>query len=265
MFQALFFNLVFRSFFFFLALFLIKLLSERRPKFHSLSIHHKFVVTFLFLAIYTTLYILPFMSDTMMKRSEKSTNIVKATSLLKTAQLLNPLDHAPYYRQASIFLNLFKQTSNLEAFSHAMDNTKKVHRLNPHHLESHLLEAELFSTFLSKNLKYPNLKEEILTPIESAQKISPFNPFIRLTKAKILMEFGELEAAKVEALAALEIEPEFVRALYFLHRHFNFLPDPPEFERHIEEITAKAAQWQLQPGTYLFELFSLPDAGPIQH
>lgn len=264
LFQALFINLVFRSFFFFLILFLIKTLSERRPKFLSLSIQHKFVVTFLFLSLYTLLYIFPFISHQLEKRLSPSTDIVKATHLLNTAQYLSPLDHQLAYRKAIIYLNYFKQTSDLDAFRLTLDSAKRTHWLNPHHLESYMLEAELFSTILSKGLKYPNLKNEIITPIESGQKISPFNPFLRLTKAEILREFGDFEQAKAEALAALEIEPEFVRALYFLHRHFDYIPDPVEFERLIDRILAKSAQWQPQPGTYLFQLFAPPSPGAIQ-
>ncbi len=258
LFQALFINLVFRSFFFFLLLFLIKMLSEREPKFHSLSTHHKFVVTFLFLALYAILYILPFMSQRLTKRSENLTDIVKATNLLNTAQYLNPLNHDLPYRKAVVYLTVFKQTSNLEAFHMTLDNIHQAHRLNPHHLESYMLEAELFATLLSKGVKYPNLKKEILAPIEAGQRVSPYNPFIKLTKAGILLEFGEREQARAEALAALDIEPEFVRGLYFLHRHFDVLPNPNEFKLRIDGILTKSAQWQPQPGTYLFELFSLP-------
>ncbi len=264
LFQALFINLVFKSFFFFLLLFSIKALSEKRPKFRSISIQHKFVLTFLFLSLYTILYILPFWSDRLIVKSENRADIAEAIKLLNSAQYLNPLNHELAYRKAVIYFNLFKETSLIETFHSSLDNIKLVQRLNPYYYKAYLMEAELYSTLPAKQMKYANLEQEILEPLEAAQKVSPFYPFTRLLKAEVNLEFGNREKARAEAIAALDIEPQFVRALYFLHNNFNYIPDPAEFQKRIDDILNLSAQYQPNPGTYLFELFSLPSTNTPQ-
>jgi sulfur relay (sulfurtransferase) DsrC/TusE family protein len=112
---------------------------------------------------------------------------------------------------------------------------------------------------LKNNLKYEQLEEEILNPLKAAETIAPFDPFIQLKKAQVLLEFNKTKKSKEAALNALNIEPEYVSALYFLKKYFNQFPDESSFKELIKKIRAKADKLQLKPNSYLYELFKVPE------
>ena len=62
----------------------------------------------------------------------------------------------------------------------------------------------------------------------------------------------------VQAIKSLDIEPEFISALYFLHNRFNYFSDEEKFKNRIDKILKKAKNLDCQPGTYLDNLFKVP-------
>jgi hypothetical protein len=74
-----------------------------------------------------------------------------------------------------------------------------------------------------------------------------------------------VQSAREEALKALELEPNYVSALYFLQRNFNYFPDNNTFKSRIDKIRNKASQLDPSPDTYLYALFKIPGkAGAVR-
>ncbi|MCP5051327.1 MAG: hypothetical protein GY940_29445 [bacterium] len=261
LFQAFLFNILFTTFFFFIFVFLLKNQLEGEVTFRSFSVPLKFSLSCLLLIVFAACYLFPALANGLMKRSAASAHPVEAYNLLNTAGRLNPLDSNSYYLKAASLYRYFRQTSDLESFSSALLQIKQAQRLRPHFTGAYLLEATIYMELLNKNVKYTNLGDEIIGALEKAEAHEPFNPFIKLTKARIYMTFDKKEKAGEEARKAIGLEPEFVAALDFLHRQFNDFPDEAAFRNKIETILKKAKEWNPEPGHYLHRLWQMPGEG----
>jgi tetratricopeptide (TPR) repeat protein len=203
-------------------------------------------------------YLFPWIADGLIKKSQKAAHPVEAFSLLKKAGYLNPLDQNIHYLKAFSLYNYFKKTSSLEAFYDAVNHLKKAQRLNKYFINAYLLESDLYLGLLKKKIKYVSMDEEIIEPLEKAEVYAPVDPFIKLNKARIYLEFNKNVQAKKEALKAVNLEPEFVAALYFLQRNFNYFGDEKTFKQKINKILDKAEQLKPEPGHYLYRLYEIP-------
>ncbi len=260
MFQAVFFNILFHALFFFLIVFLLKILFERELTFISFNKKVKLFYSFLLVFVLAACYLFPFLADVSIEKAKETRNPVQALKLLERSKYFNPLNIEAYYLQARLFINYFENTWDLKYFYAALDNLKKIQRLNRHFTESYLLESSLYHTLLNKNLEYVSLDSEILSPLKKAEKYDPFNPFIKMHQAQVYFEFEQNESAKREALKALEIEPDYISALYFLHKNYNYFGDDETFKAKIKGILARIKGITLESGTYLYELFKIPEA-----
>ncbi|MGE5340204.1 MAG: O-antigen ligase family protein [Candidatus Omnitrophota bacterium] len=258
LFQAFFFNVLFNGFFIFLFLFLLKNLLEEQVTFKSFSRQFKASVVCLFVIIFTAGYLFPWLSGQWTARADRSTNPVRVYSLLNNAGYVNPLDHRIHYLKALSLYRYFKRNANLDAFSEAINRLKSSQRLNRYYIPAYLLEADLFLELLEKKVKYVGMEDEILPALETAEIYAPFNPFIKLTKAELYLAFNRPEQAKQEALNALRLEPEYVAALYFLQRHFQYFGNEATFSANIHAIRAKAKALNPEPGHYLYRLYDIP-------
>jgi len=258
LFQALFFNILFHPFFFALFLLLCKMLFEEKPAFKSLSYPARCGYFLVLILFWTGSYILPLLANQSIGKAQQAKDPASALNLLTRAAFYNPLDIDPYRSQARIFFAYFEETSHLDHFYAAIDNLKKVQRRNPWFVDAYLQESGLYYTLMQKNLQYPALKEEILSPLAKAERIDPFNPFIKMHQAQVYLEFGQAESAKKKAGQAIELEPNYISALYFLQRNFQYFGSETAFKDRIQKILIRIRGMTLVPGTYLFELFQVP-------
>lgn len=257
--QAFFFNILFNGFSFFIFLFLLKNLLEENVTFKSFSTRLKLSLSGLVILILIASYLFPWMADGLIKKSQKAAHPVETFSLLKKAQYLNPLDQNIYYLKAFSLYNYFKQTSSLEAFYDSVNHLKIVQGLNKYYINAYLLEFDLYLELLKKKIKYVSMNEEIIEPLEKAEVYAPVDPFIKLNKARIYLEFNKNVQAKKEALKAVKLEPEFIAAHYFLQRNFNFYGDEKKFIEKINKILDKAKKLKPVPGHYLFRLYEVQE------
>jgi O-antigen ligase len=256
--QAFLFNILFNGFFFFIFLFLLKNLLEGNVTFKSFSSRLKLFLSGLVILVLIASYLFPWAAAGLIKKSQKAAHPAEAFSLLKKAGYLNPLDQDIYYLKAFSLYNYFKQTSSLEAFYDAVNHLKKAQRLNKYFINAYLLEFDLYRELLKKKIKYVSMDEEIIAPLEKAEVYAPVDPFIKLKKARIYLEFNKNVQAKEEALKAVNLEPEFAAARYFLQRNFNFYGDEKTFKEGINKILDKAEKLKPEPGRYLYRLYEVP-------
>ena len=168
---------------------------------------------------------------------------------------MTPLSVKPFYFKALLAYELFTKSFSLDLYYQTLKNLRKIQRLNRQFLPAYLLEADLNLKILEKNLKYITLENEIIKPLTRAEKVSPFNPFIKLKKARIYLEFSQDDQARKQAEKALELEPDFIPAIYFLHKNFNYFGNEDVFKARINKVFTKIKNLRLKPGSYLFRLF----------
>lgn len=260
MFQAFLFNILFNPFFFFLLLFLLKNVLEDPEKlaFRSFSGLDKMLITGFVLLVVIAGYFLPWLSDRYSQKFQRATHPIEAFKYLEKARYLTPQNHALYYAGAVYLTNHFHRTGNADAFNSAINDLKTARRLNRYFIDAYLLEAKLYMELLGKGFKYTGLKDEMITVLRQAEQYNPVSPFIKLEIAKVYYEFDQPQRAKQEALKALELEPEFVAALYFLQEKFHFFLDESQFHLRIKAIREKARYWEAAPTDYLYRVFEIP-------
>ena len=260
LFQALLHDFIFDIFFFFIFIFLLKNLFENRLTYKNFSINLKTYYIILLVVPLLIGYLFPYLSQRLVEKAqtEKNISIMTRFHLLKNAGYLNPLDAAVYYKKAELLYHYYKTSTNPDSFYSALDNVKKAQRLNRYYIKAYLLESDLYRHLLQKNLAYAAIHEEIIAPLARAEQYAPQNPFIKLQKAEVYLRVNHMQLAREEALKALELEPGYVSALYFLQRNFHYFPDKNDFKSRIDKILDRASQIKAEPGTYLYELFKVP-------
>lgn len=259
LFQAFFFNIIFHVFFLFLFIFLAKILFEQEPFFRTFHFHAKFISIFSLLFVFTICYLFPLLSNMSIEKAKKKQGPVETFNLLKKAAYLNPLNIEPFYLEAFYFMNYFKQTADLEYFGLSLESIKEAQRLNRHFTPAYILESDLYYSLFDRFKSGYVSVDEIVSPISRAEKFAPYDPFIKLRKAEVYLQFGRKEGAKKAALSALEVEPEFISALYFLQRNFNYFKDESIFQAKFKQIKEKIKRVSRVPGSYLYELYKIPE------
>lgn len=258
LFQALFFNIIFKTFFFFLFIFLLKSLFKGGIVYKNNSPFFRFSSIFILFLTIITGYIFPYYSEILLEQAKEKKDIIEVFKTLKRSQFFNPLNIKPQYYEALIHFNFFRDRSNLESFTSALSSLKKVQRLNNSFAEPYLLESDLYLEVFNKGLHYPSLEQEIITPLKKLEYHDPFNPFVKLEKADIHLKFGNKKEAILEARNALELEPDFISALYFLHRNFNYFKNEDNFRKKISLILQKKKKIETTTGQYLNSIFKIP-------
>ena len=258
LFQALWFNVVFLFLFFFLGLFFIRDLWRGEQTFFSMTPLFRAVAGGFLLWIFVAGYVLPLVSDTFLARAQEGGDPVSVSRWLEKAANANPLNPAVPIAQARLIYEYFTRSDDLQAFSLGLDRLEQAGRLNRHHLAPYLLKIDFYQHLLNRGLKYRALEQELLAAVRGARETAPFNPFLCLLEAEIRLEFGDAAAAEKAARRALDLEPDYVGALYFLHRHFGHIAEESEFQRNIGSIRAKAEAYEPPPGSYLHNLFEIP-------
>jgi len=262
LFQALLFNILFHSFFFFLLLFLLKLLFEEKLQFNSFHIYAR-VFSAVLLAITLVLcYLFPLLSSFSLEHAQYATTPEEGIGNLDRASALVPMDTRPYYQKAQLHFALFEKNKDLKHFSAALENLHQVKRLNPYAVPADLMESNIYYSLLRMNIEYPALEQAIISPLERAGIYDPYNPFVKMRAAQVYLEFQDKENARLKAVEALEIEPGFISALYFLQRNFNYFGSEQKFSEKIKVARDKVKDQSLIPGTYLYELYALPGSLP---
>jgi hypothetical protein len=256
--QMLFFNFIFNFFFLLVFLFLLYSFFWRRLLFVSLAPAFKIFFSGLLFLIFITFYLFPFFADRLLQTATAEKNITRRFALLNRAALYSPFDERLPLARAQILRGFFKATANLEAWEAAWKDSRVAQRLDRNSSEACILEAGLFQDILEKRIMYPALAEEILAPLRRAEKLEPFNPFLKLQQALILREFGRSREARSKALAALELEPEYVAALFFMRQLAGSPTGDAVFQERIARIQTKAKALRAKPGSYLYDLYRLP-------
>jgi hypothetical protein len=256
--QMLLFNLVF-NFFFLLAFFLLlKDFFPARQRFVSLQAGARLFLSGLLVLVLVTLYVLPYAATRCLDAAAKEKDITRRFDLLRRAELLSPLDERPSLAKVDVLRVFAAKTGSIAAWTDAWENARRSQRLNRNSVEALVMESELFREFLGKKIGYPALAEEVLAPLRRAGELSPFNPFLKLQQAALLREFGRISEARRQAQAALDLEPDYVMAIVFIHELDALPADDPVLHERIARIGEKAARLHVRRGSYLFNLFRLP-------
>ncbi len=268
--QMLLFNFVFH--FFFLLFFLLLLrpffpfgrrFAAMRPGLRALVLG---VTAFSLLV----LYLLPFLAQRCLDRAASERNIATRFDLLRRGRLLSPLDARPPLAQAAL-LRSFAAASPAgeprpgsveEAWSDAMAQARLAQRLNGNSIEALVLQAELLLDLQRRGMGYPALCEEILAPLRLAEGLAPFNPFLKMRRAAVLLEFGRGREAGQAAAEALKLEPDFAEAIVFLHELRGLPAEDPALTARLAAIREKARRLNARPGSYLSRLHRLPGDRP---
>jgi O-antigen ligase len=259
--QMLLFNFIFNFFFLLVFFLLVRDFLLERQSFVSPRSGFKIFAAGLLVFAVLTLYLFPYIADRCLDAAGREKDIVRRSAWLDRAALFSPLDERVPLARAEVLRIFALAAGSQEAWSDAVKNLRLAQKLNRNCGEAFIAESALFREFLGKKIKYPALGEEILAPLRRAEELDPFNPFLKLQKAVVLREYGRVPEARRQALAALELEPDYVAAILFIH-DLDGSPADIALQERIERIRARASKLQPPPGSYLYKLNELPVSDP---
>ncbi|HUU05456.1 MAG TPA: O-antigen ligase family protein [Patescibacteria group bacterium] len=255
--QMLLINCFFNFFFILVVFLLLHDFLFVRQKFVSLQPDLRVFFSVFVIFLVLTLYICPYFADRFLNSASREKNIVRHFALLQRAELFSPLDERVPLAKAALLSSFAITKANLEAWTDAVASLRLAQKLDGYGNSALLLESALFRDLLAKSDQYPALGEEILAPLRRAEKNDPFKPFLKLQQAIVLREFGRLQEARRLAEAALDLEPEYVAALVFIHELDGLPASDPVLQRRLAQIRSKAKKLGAEPGSYLFNLHQL--------
>ena len=259
-FQALLFNLLFQLAFLLIFLFLLDDWLESPRNYHSPTPAMRISLVAFLCLIALSSYVLPFLAGRHLEAARTENDFLRAFRLAHRAARLTPLAPEPQMLLAELYRRYDTLHPSLRALATSRRHIAQAQRLNPYSAKAPVFEATLLERLITRNMKYPGLEKEILTCLDRARDAAPLDPFVRMHRARIRFEFNHPAEAAGEARSALALEPRFLEARVFLQRHFPEKADPENFRCRVAGILAMRRRLHPQPGTYLFELFSLPPA-----
>jgi len=259
--QIAFTNLLFHPFFFLLFLFLIRPILSERKEFYSLNIAYRLLASGLLLLIFIFLYLLPAVSDYLMKRLPT----LSFADKLKSLELIIKIDqfnYQPYLEKAKLLSNYCQKNGELasKVWFEAYQSIEKSWQLNRLNANTQLVRAELYTLFILQKKFSPEIAEQIINALQQAEQIDPKNVFIKQKKAEMLLLLNHPAQALQSSLQALQLEPNFARALIFLQENFKYF-SLVEYQKRLEQITSLYKLFRPRPGSYLYQLW-LPLSQP---
>lgn len=256
--QMLLFNFVFQPFFLLLFLFLLRDFYAAGRTFAAPPRPLRAAAAALLAFVLVTLYLLPFLADRRLEQASAERDPLRRFALLRQAERLSPLDERAPLAKAALLRAFARRRSDLAAWTGALDAARRAQRLNRASVPALILEAELFQDTLAYEPPVPAQAGEILGPLRRAERLTPFDPFLKMRQAVVLRRFNRLKQAQEQATAALKLEPDYAAAVAFLHELAGGAADDPLLLRRLEEIAAKARSLKAGRGSYLHNLHRLP-------
>ncbi len=262
--QMLLFNIVFQFFFLVIFLFLLHDFCPAGRSFLALHRGARVWVSGLLACTLFILYLLPLLGNRCLQRASGEKDLVSRHQWLKKAAFFSPLDPRVPLARAELLRAFARSRSDLAAWANALENARLAQNLNQYGTEALVLESELFRDVRVRGRHYQGQEEEILEPLRRAEKLAPRNPFLLMRQALVLREFGRVDEARKRAQAALDLEPDYLAALVFVHELRGAPVDDPGLRERIARIREKAGRLRAGPGSYLFHLHELPGKAPGQ-
>ena len=246
--QMLFFNFIFNTFFLLVFLFLLYVFFWRRLFYVAPAPAFKIFLSGLLFLLFLIFYLLPLGADRLLQTAAKEKNIVRRFALLNRAAIYSPFDERVPLARAKILRGFFKSSGSLEAWEAAWEDLRLAQKLDRNSSEACILESGLFADIVVKRITYPALADEILAPLRRAEKLDPCNPFLKLRQALILSGLGRRQEAQRQALAALDLEPDYVAALIFMRQLTGSPPGDSDFQKRIAQIQSQGKSLASQTG-----------------
>lgn len=172
---------------------------------------------------------------------------------LNKFKLIQPLDFRLYFKTSELLYLNFLKNNNIDSLSLSLLNIKKAQKLNPYYFGTYEFESDIYTSILRKGFFYNNLTNKIEESLNKAIKNNPYNPFLRLKKAKILFNLGFYEKAKLSAINAIKIEKYFTRANVFLQENFHYFNEK-EYNKLINKAEAYIKNHKIKKKGYIYNV-----------
>jgi len=294
--QALFFNILFKPFFLFTFVLLLKIVFEKNTKYVKITTNLKLITTFTVFFVFITGHLLPFLSDSYIQKSVETNEFSQKDELLKKAIYLTPLNATPLINRSLLNFNAFVKTFEFDFCVSAIDMIKQAKKLSSDNPRIYDIELQYYSYYYKPIIAFrskfkrdfisnvsniilkgaffdyysyiniynslrgireiENIFYELIDIIKKVEKIDPNNPFLRVKEANLLLTFNR----KTEALHALKeavrIEPEYLDAVLMLDKYFNYYHAKKGLKSILESIKKKRKLSKAKKGSYLYELFN---------
>lgn len=256
LFQSVLFNYIFQPVFLALVLTLCRRMLPAPAEAAPVTALRRWWPAVLLPLLTLQFYLLPWWSQQALTAAAQAP-LPQRLETLQRAGRLTPLDSRPAGELGALLSEYYRVRLDPTALHHALQLLRTAQRRDRGEARWYLMEGRLLAQQVQRGKVYQGLTEEIFTAYDKAQSCEPKNPFLRLEQAQLHWMLGDGTAACRAAAAAVELEPEYVAAIWFQHRHCASMGDETALRRRLEAISHR--HQAALPGSYLYELSRLPE------
>lgn len=167
LFQSLFFNILFKPFFLFMFIFLLKIIFEKKIVFINLTRSFKLIISSTIIFVFLIGHLLPYLSNNYLNSVRKSgLSFKQKDKYLEKASFFMPINSMPLINRSLLHFKAFTKNFNFDFCFSAMDLIKRAKRFAPDNSEIYNIEIQIFKYYYKPIIEIrKNLKKEIVSLI----------------------------------------------------------------------------------------------------
>jgi tetratricopeptide (TPR) repeat protein len=197
-----------------------------------------------------------------MKSHISKEDAAKGSRKLQLAIKLVPVQAYYHKHMADVYRDFFSFSSNLDAFYYACNSYTRAIKINPIEGEFYIGRINLYSLLLEKGYQSQDVFKMIEDDFETFIRLRPKNAFAYFDFGKFYLRTNRIELAKEMLIEAVELEPNFIAAHYYLMKTYNRIGNTVQEKKELSiynELCIKYKDYPVGDNQYLKKLLHIPN------
>jgi O-antigen ligase len=230
----------------------------------------KLSIAFLAIAFFILVIFIPFFGQLQFEQSKNylmkshisKEDATKGSKKLQLAIKLVPIQAYYHKYMADVYRDFFSFSSNLDAFFYAYNSYTRAIKINPVEGEFYIGRINLYSHLLEKGYQSQDVFKMIEDDFETFIRLRPKNAFAYYDFGKFYLRTNRIELAKDMLIRAIELEPNFIAAHYYLMKTYNRIGNTVQGKKQLSffnELCIKFQDYSAGDNQYLKKLLHIPN------
>jgi len=230
----------------------------------------KLSIAFLAAALFILVIFIPFFGQLQFEQSKRylmkshisKEDATKGSKKLHLVIKLVPVQAYYHKHMADVYRDFFSFSSNLDAFYYAYNSYTRAIKINPVEGEFYIGRINLYSLLLEKGYQSQDAFKMIEGDFKTFIRLRPKNAFAYFDFGKFYLRTNRIELAKEMLIQAVELEPNFIAAHYYLMKTYNSIGDTVQGKKQrgiYNELCIKFQDYPVGDNQYLKKLLNIPN------
>jgi O-antigen ligase len=226
-------------------------------------------IVFIAAVLFILIIFIPFFAQHQFEQSQNyllkphisKEDVTKGSKKLQLAIKLVPVQAYYHKQMADVYGNFFSFSSDLSAFYYAYSSYSRAISINPLESEFYLGRINLYSQLLEKGYRSQDTFNLIENDFKTVIRLRPKNAMAYFDLGQFYFASNRDELAKDMLIRAVELEPNFIAAHYYLMKIYNKIGDAVEGEKErtiFSELCTRFQNYPTGDNLYLKKLLHIP-------